>query len=987
MNSKGKRSPGKGERVALSGYVPQTHYQIELILEHMLQDELEQFELASLQAGIADDLILSLTGKRIKAYQFKHHGKGFLTFADLIDSVENKPRLLHQISQAWQKIKMLHQDRQIEIILVTNVPASIKTSKQKRAADSFDAFDHTLKNFLDEIWHPFRLNLAQGGNGYDIIPLAWNKKLSEWREATGLSMQEFSKFAQSFNILTEREPHPERRLADEKDINLLYHWFQRLIAEHASSNDPIRITDKELKDYLGADRFIYRNRHVFPITSLYDPIEATREKLSQSIEKCTSGYVAVLGSPGSGKSSLLQRTLRAGFHTNKVIPYYAFISDDSYIVYSRLEATNFLHDLIERIEEETGSRNKVLPRRDELTALRERLAELLYCLGQEFAKTDQRTIIMVDGLDHVERPGNEDVALSMLSALPEPHQIPEGVLFILGSQYLNLKTLSISIQSHIRKDTDRQIEMARLSSVQMEHIIEKAGVAQSLKAQTNEYMYRQRIDKIVSLSEGHPLALGILVNRLRVSLLSDDNIDNILEETPKYQESIYNQYEYLWTQIEESNRPRMRELVGQVARLWPDIDFRWVRTWEDFRETETVREFETRFKHLFVRVAPNRWRFFHNSFRLFLLDKSIETIDGLDPSEGERYHQKLAERCEACKNGSEHGWQFIYHLSHSGKLDKLFEVATVSWFEKEYMEFRPAFEIAKDAHLCLRRAVQARKPRLIARYLLLWHRYDHAGNILAESKQENELLELLLNCDLKNIAIHRVLSEYRLFNAAPEYDRIRQQTEMLWLIDRFAECGETEFSAVLLEKCEPCELLDGKKEADCSHDHIQRELIELFEGWAILALRFHDASAVLARLNQIRWCRRGAPDSTKQNTIELSEEERYGLIQGILIRVAKRLLIQKRWDCFDQVIRCLEKPWWNKRTTPFWWGEIMVEALYTSKEDLVREKRYRDYIVTRLPAEDIDITNEAPRRKRRGIKWCIVYCKRRKRRGIEPEQD
>jgi len=34
-----------------------------------------------------------------------------------------------------------------------------------------------------------------------------------------------------------------------------------------------------------------------------------------------------------------------------------------------------------------------------------------------------------------------------------------------------------------------------------------------------------------------------------------------------------------------------------------------------------------------------------------------------------------------------------------------------------------------------------------------------------------------------------------------------------------------------------------------------------------------------------------------------------------------------------------------------------------------------------------DELNEAPRRKRRGIKWCIVYCKRRKRRGIEPEQD
>jgi hypothetical protein len=92
------------------------------------------------------------------------------------------------------------------------------------------------------------LSLTQGGNGYDIVPSAWNEKFSEWRESTGLSPQEFSEFAQSFSILTEREPHPERRLADEQDINLLYRWFQRLIAEHASSNDPILITDKELKD-------------------------------------------------------------------------------------------------------------------------------------------------------------------------------------------------------------------------------------------------------------------------------------------------------------------------------------------------------------------------------------------------------------------------------------------------------------------------------------------------------------------------------------------------------------------------------------------------------------------------------------------------------------------------------------------------------------------------------------------------------------------
>jgi hypothetical protein len=41
MVARSTKSPGQGERIALSGLVPQTHYQIELILERLLEDDLE----------------------------------------------------------------------------------------------------------------------------------------------------------------------------------------------------------------------------------------------------------------------------------------------------------------------------------------------------------------------------------------------------------------------------------------------------------------------------------------------------------------------------------------------------------------------------------------------------------------------------------------------------------------------------------------------------------------------------------------------------------------------------------------------------------------------------------------------------------------------------------------------------------------------------------------------------------------------------------
>jgi hypothetical protein len=348
------------------------------------------------------------------------------------------------------------------------------------------------------------------------------------------------------------------------------------------------------------------------------------------------------------------------------------VPDEPYLAHLRLDSTNFLHDLTKAIDDAIGTNPSVLPPRRDLSALRKRFGKQLLWLEEESRSTGCKTIIVVDGLDHAQRPGALDIDRTFLSVLPEPHQIPYGVLLIVGTQHLRLD-LPAGILRQLNENS-RRVEMDSLSPGQVERIVERAGVGPLLAQDRTPYRYRQIVARIVSLCDGHPLFVCALISRLRQAIAGGQSVEAIVEQTPAYVGSIYDHYDYLWTQIEEGHRPRLREFVGQIARLHPDIDLHWVRSWDDLREEE--REFGRYFKHLFVRVPPDRWRFFHNSFRLFLIDRSLETIDGADPVEDARYHRRLAERCSTAPDDSEHQWSLVYHLARGGDDERLFDAAT-----------------------------------------------------------------------------------------------------------------------------------------------------------------------------------------------------------------------------------------------------------------------------------------------------------------------
>ena len=90
---------------------------------------------------------------------------------------------------------------------------------------------------------------------------------------------------------------------------------------------------------------------------------------------------------------------------------------------------------------------------------REQFGALLRQAGERYGRDGIRTIIVVDGLDHVpreERPTN-----SLLGELPLPAAIPTGVTFVLGTQRLDLTHLKPAVKEQAEK-SERLVQMRPL---------------------------------------------------------------------------------------------------------------------------------------------------------------------------------------------------------------------------------------------------------------------------------------------------------------------------------------------------------------------------------------------------------------------------------------------------------------------------------------------------------------------------------------------
>jgi len=234
----------------------------------------------------------------------------------------------------------------------------------------------------------------------------------------------------------------------------------------------VQIERDELLARLGWEkRFDFRFKHDFYVDEvLYQPIQSTIDELDKSISMHLQGYVAMLGTPGSGKSTTLTQSYRykSGF---RVIRYYAFVRDDT--APQRGEAQNFLHDLVLALWREGFRGKSGVSFPENRQELLEVLGSQLGQLSEDWTTNKTRTLVLIDGLDHIEREQNPE--RSLITDLPLPDQIPDGVIFLLGSQKIELEGINPRISEHL-KAAGRTLTIAPLARTAIHKMTLVSGI-------------------------------------------------------------------------------------------------------------------------------------------------------------------------------------------------------------------------------------------------------------------------------------------------------------------------------------------------------------------------------------------------------------------------------------------------------------------------------------------------------------------------------
>lgn len=792
--------PGEGERRAAGGYRPQYMLGARAILDALESGNLEAVRIADPEAGRVDDLQV-LTPGRVDAYQIKwaRYG-GTLTLRDLVRDEGSQPSLMGQLADGWKRLQEVHAARRVVVHLLTNKQPSPSTGQSMPQAVVHPSPYH-FAAFIKQAWRP-----AHHGERVDLHE-TWAAVWQEVLTASGLSSTEFAAFVQDCVLQFDaRLPEEDRDVLSLVDL---------LFSTAANAEHRVELSRQELLQRLGwSSRYDYRAVHEFPPPRFpYRPIQGTVKQVEAALAEFPGGYLGVFGPPGSGKSTLLAHTLRA--LPVRLFPYYAFVPDAQDPAVTRGESVNFLHDITLAIHL-AGIDTGKLPDPSDRSGLLSLFHRQLQALGDDHDESGCKTVILIDGLDHIEREQRPE--RSLLQDLPVPEAVPDGVYIIVGSQTAELADLPARVHYALQQEK-HQIKMERLGPSDVQAITE---------AVIPSYSAEQR-QRVFALSDGHPLALTYLLNSLLQASGSDEQ-DQVLDEAVPYLGDIESQYWAHWRAIQADQA--LVHVLGLLARIRGPIPVELVVGGLD---VGTLRSFKQLLATYFSKEGENRWIIFHNSFRLFLADRTSEPLPGQSRRhQNAAYHRELANLFD--RSPTPWRWEALYHLYCAEDYDAVLEVATAEWFREQVEALRPLDAIQTDVRLALKAAGARSDVLALGRLTLIGASLEQRSWIL----EDRSVADLLLEADEAELSAMQLRDGNRL-----RVDADRALRLSVGLMD----AGLRREGGRIFELAEPLELLSGRMIPD---DHTRpQNLFDLLSAWVGGAIVFRHPEQVTQVIRRI----------------------------------------------------------------------------------------------------------------------------------------
>ncbi len=806
-------SSSGGERAAIIGYSAQYRIAAKLIYSALVAEELEWIALADPDAGRLDDIQVATPG-RLDAYQVKWGEQiDTLSFNDLTSgkgdtTLALSKGLIGQLAGGWHKFKQTYPSRRVVVHLVAR---DIASTHAKIPHDDSTVSKPNLQGFLTDCW----VDRSWSSQGLVACPSGWSPALTELKDVSGIDEASFMSFIRDceleFGYTLQSASSTRNGLRQAEDIDALAAFLFRTVG---ADKREVRIERDELLRRLGwVERFAQYFTHDFKIDRLYQPISATIHDLENALNKHKCGYLALLGTPGSGKSTTLTHTLRyrSGY---RVVRYYAYVPDS--FQQGRGEATSFLHDMVLSLKSRGfhGGRSQAKTFEELLDQFSQQLAEL----HDSWLNDGMLTLILVDGLDHIER--EQKTIRSLLEALPHPDTLPEGVLFILGSQTLALRGLLPAIKAQLHPNSGRILNMRPLGRTQVFDMIDEAKLTLPLTHDQKEKTYQ--------ISDGHPLATSYLI-RILAEVSESSAIDAILDKANPYQGHVDQGYDTYWQGIQQN--VALRELLALLARLRIPFNPLELARWSD---EVTARVLIREAGFYFHQDTPHRWRFFHNSFRQFILNRtSVNLLEERDEAKDRAYHRKLADLASQLPADNHQSWETLYHLACAEEWESALKLATQEYFRHQYYALRPLADIKEDISFAMRAARVRHDGIAIFRYLLVEHELGEREQVL----DQMDMPEL----------IHALYGTEVVLNYLMDGNNLRVADEVgLKFCRHLVGSGKIKAARLIFEAAEPLELLNGAQPV--KHHGSDRSLLKHWMRCAHHFRTFLEMEAAIAAL-------------------------------------------------------------------------------------------------------------------------------------------